>query len=158
MNQQNVIGVVVDENIKWREHVHDVYKTIYQTLALFRPIKQFLPQWTRIIFSKSYITPHLDYCVTVWGNCSDVARLEKLRKQAARIFLDCPYMTPSKDMFSELRWLPLNDWVKYRKATMIYKAINDNVPDYISAMFSYVSDVHKRTTKTEIAVECLCLQ
>ena len=69
------------------------------------------------------------------GDCSDVARLEKLRKQAERIILDCHYMTPSKDMFSELRWLPLNDWVKYRKATLIYKAINGKAPDYISAMF-----------------------
>ena len=60
--------------------------------------------------------PHLDYCVTVRGHCSDVSRLEKLRKQAARIILDCHYMTPSKDIFSELRLLPLNEWVKYRKA------------------------------------------
>ena len=57
--------------------------------------------------------PHLDYCVTVWGDCSDVARLEKLRKQTARIILNCHYMTPSKDIFSELRWLPLNEWVEY---------------------------------------------
>ena len=56
-------------------------------------------------------------------------------------------MTPSKDILSELRWLPLNDCVKYRKATLIYKAINGKAPDYISAMFRYVSDVHKRTTR-----------
>ena len=50
-------------------------------------------------------------------------------------------------MFSELIWLPLNEWVKYRKATLIYKSINGKAPDYISAMFRYVSDVHKRTTR-----------
>ena len=147
VSQQKVIGVVVDENLKWREHVNGVYKKISQTLALFRRIKQFLPQWSRILFYNSYIMPHLDYCVTVWGDCSDVARLEKLQKQAARIILDCHYLTPSKDMFSQLRWLPLKDWVTYRKATMTYKAINGKAPDYISAMFRYVSDVHKRTTR-----------
>ena len=30
---------------------------------------------------------------------------------------------------------------------MTYKAINGKAPDYISAMFRYVSDVHKRTTR-----------
>ena len=30
---------------------------------------------------------------------------------------------------------------------MTYKAINGNAPDYISAMFRYVSDVHNRTTR-----------
>ena len=30
---------------------------------------------------------------------------------------------------------------------MTYKAINGTASDYISAMFRYVSDVHKRTTR-----------
>ena len=52
------------------------------------------------------------------GGTSDDARLDKLQKRAARIILDSHYLTPSKEMFSKLSWLPLNDWVKYRKATM----------------------------------------
>ena len=79
--------------------------------------------------------PHFDYCVTVWGDCSDLNKLTKLQKQAARIILDCHYLTPSKDMFCTLKWLPMKDWVKYRKATMTFKAINGNAPDYISSMF-----------------------
>ena len=75
--------------------------------------------------------PHLDYCVTVWGDCSDLNKLTRLQKQAARIILDCHYLTPSKDMFCKLKWLPMKDWVKYRKATMTFKAINGNAPDYI---------------------------
>ena len=67
VNQQKVIGVVVDENLKWREHVNGVYKKISQTLALFLRIKQFLPQRSRLLFYNSYIMPHLDYCVTVCG-------------------------------------------------------------------------------------------
>ncbi len=47
----------------------------------------------------AYIMPHLDYCVTVWGECSDLNKLVKLQKQAARIILDCHYLTPSKDMY-----------------------------------------------------------
>ena len=90
--------------------------------------------------------PHLDHCVTVWGDCNDVARLEKLQKQIARIILDSHYLTPSKDMFSKLRWLPLKDCVKYRKATMTYKAVNGKAPDYIIAMFRYgqLNDVTER--------------
>ena len=70
MKEHKVIGVVVDENLQWREHVNGVYKTISRTLALFRRIKQFLPQRSGIMFYKAYIMPHIDYCVTVWGDCS----------------------------------------------------------------------------------------
>ena len=37
--------------------------------------------------------------------------------------------------------------MNYRNATITFKAINDKAPDYMNAMFIYVSDVHKRTTR-----------
>ena len=41
----------------------------------------------------------------------------------------------------------MKDWVKYRKATMTFKALNGNAPDYISSMFKPVGEVHSRTTR-----------
>ena len=92
VNQQKVIGVVVDENLKWREHVNGVYKKIYQTIALFRRIKQFLLQWSRILFYNSYIMPHSDYCMTLWGDSSAFVRLEKRQKQTAMLILDSHFL------------------------------------------------------------------
>ena len=139
--------MVVDENLQWREHVSGVFKKVSQTLALFRCIKHFLPKLPKIMFYNAYIMPHLDYCVTVRGDSSDLNKLAKLQKQAARIILDCHYLTPSKDVFFKLKWLPMKDWVKYSKATMTFKAINGNAPDYISSMFKPVGEVHSRTTR-----------
>ena len=85
---------------------------------------------------------HFDYCVTVWGDCSELNKLVKLQKQAARIILDCHCLTPSKDMFCKLKWLPMKDWVKYRKATMTFNAINGNAPNYISSMFKPVGEAY----------------
>ena len=112
VKQHKVIGVVVDENLLWREHANVFFKKVSQTLALFRRIKHFLPKWSKIMFYNAYIMPHLDYCVTVWGDSSDVNKLAKLQKQAARIILDCHYLTSSKDMFCKLKWLPMKDRVK----------------------------------------------
>ena len=99
---------------------------------------------------------HIDYCVTVWGDCSDLNKLAKLQKQAARIILDCHYLAPSKGMLCKLKWLPIKYWVKYRKATMTFKAINGNAPDYISSMFKPVGEVHSRTTR-QTCKNDLCL-
>ena len=147
VKQHKVIGVDVDENLQWREHVTGVFKKVSQTLALFRRIKHFLPKWSNIMFYNAHIMPPLDYCVTVWGDCSELNNLVKLQNQAARIVLDCHYLTPSKDMVCKIKWLPMKDWVKYRKATMTFKANNSNAPDYISSMFKPVGEVHSRTTR-----------
>ena len=39
VNQQKVMDVIVDENMKWREHVNGVYTKISQTRAFFRRYK-----------------------------------------------------------------------------------------------------------------------
>ena len=59
--------------------------------ALELSIKHFLPKWSKMMFYNAYIMPHFDYCVTVWGDCSDLNKLTKLQKQAARIILDCTF-------------------------------------------------------------------
>ena len=50
VKQHKVIGVDVDENLQWREHVTGVFKKVSQNLALFRRIKHFLPKWSNIMF------------------------------------------------------------------------------------------------------------
>ena len=57
VKQHKVIGVVVDENLQWREHVNSVFKKVSHTLALFRRIKHFLPKWSKIMFYNAYISP-----------------------------------------------------------------------------------------------------
>ena len=49
-------------------------------LALLRRIKDCPPRQTRLTFYNCYILPHLDYCITIWGNASSVIRLYRLQK------------------------------------------------------------------------------
>jgi hypothetical protein len=147
VESERLLGVIVDQNLNWRDHVNKVYKKITTNLALLRRIKRYLPYWSRIMFDIAYIVPHVDFCVTVWGSCSDITSLAKLQKQAARIILDCDFTTPSSDMFQKLRWMPIKDWVEYRKANTVYKALNMKTPDYITNMFNSIQGVHSRSTR-----------
>ena len=56
VKQHKVIGVDVDENLQWREHVTGVFKKVSKTLALFRCIKHVLPKWSKIMFYNAYIS------------------------------------------------------------------------------------------------------
>ena len=99
------------------------------------------------MFYNSYIAPHMDYCCTVWGSSSHTTRLLKLQKQAARIILNCDWTVSSKDMFRTLKWLPIHDWIKFRKACMVFKCINGTAPSYLCNMFKTVSSMHNRCTR-----------
>ena len=78
------------------------------------------------LFYKSYILPILDYGRLIRGRCStsNTNRLITLQKGAARIILKVDLMTPSKQMFSELKWLPFPERVKYHTHVVMYKILN----------------------------------
>ncbi len=37
-----------------------------------------------------------------------------------------------------LKWMPIHDRIKFCKATMVYKSVNDLTPNYMKDMFTYV--------------------
>ena len=147
VDHEKLLGVTVDHHLDWKEHVNRVYKKVSMNLALFRRIKKYLPVWSRVTFYNSYVLPHIDYCITVWGSSSDITRLTKLQKQAARIILDSDISVSSKDLFNKLRWMPIPDWIKFRKVFTVYKALNGLHPQYITDMFKTVGNIHTRCTR-----------
>ena len=76
---------------------------------------------------------------------TNLDRIMKLQKRAARIILCADFTTPSSDMFQELSWLPINKRLKYNKAVFTYKALNNLTPQYITDLLKPISDVHTRT-------------
>jgi len=147
VRQEKLLGVTLDCNLDWSYHIDKVAKKVSSSLALFRRIRKHLPLWSRKLFYNCYIAPHMDYCVTVWGTSSDLSRLLKLQKQAARLILNCDFTVPSADMFKRLKWLPIHDWLKFRKARTVYNCLNGNAPSYLCQMFQTIGNVHSRCTR-----------
>ena len=90
-----------------------------------------------------------DFGCVVWGNTtnSNLTRLVKLQKRASRMILKADVMTPSEQLFKELKWLPFPKRVQYPTCLMVYKSITGNAPEYVSSMLTYVSEHRERQTR-----------
>ena len=108
-----------------------------------------LPLKERKLFYNSYILPHMNYCCTVWGECSAAQqkRLLKLQKKGARLIIDTDFSTPSQTLFTKLKWLPFPKYVRYRQAIIVYKSLHDLCPLYMNDMFSYIQGSHDYNTR-----------
>ena len=95
-------------------------------------IKCYLELKTRKLFFNSYILPHLDFCVTIWGSstCLLLDRLLKFQKHAARIILDKDFDAPSAELFQSLRWMTIYERIEYKKAILVFKSLNNTAPEY----------------------------
>ena len=100
------------------------------------------------------VTPSLDYCCTVWGGryIYHDNILNKCLKRAARIILQCAFLTPSADMFSKLNWLSFSERVKYRKSTLVFKSVNRMTPRYMTNLFTPLTHFRETRQSTRMAL------
>ena len=89
VNCVKCLGVIIDES--WGPRVEYVKKTVSSNLGMLNRIRNCFPLSSLHSLFVCLVTPSLDYCCTV--------------KRAARIFLQCAFLTASADMFSKLNWL-----------------------------------------------------
>ena len=114
VNHVKCIGVIIDESLSWGPHVEYVKKTVSSNLGMLNRIRNCVPQSSLHSLFVCLVTPSLDYCCTVWGGLYiyHANILNKCLKRAARIILQCAFLTPSADMFSKLNWLSFSERVK----------------------------------------------
>ena len=119
-------------------------------LTLLKLLSKYIDKSSMNQYYNSYILPILDYGCLIWGRCSksNILRLVKLQKRAARIILKADIYTPSQLLFKELSWLTFPKRVQYHTCNMVYKALNGLAPEYISEIFVKIYDTHNRILRS----------
>ena len=94
------LGVVIDDELKWHEHITNVRKKCFAGLAKLRRLKDVLPLTTKRWIYSAIILPHLDYCSVVWQECAAWLRMkvEQVQNYGMRLILSKPARTPSAEM------------------------------------------------------------
>ena len=116
-----ILGVFVDNNLSWSEHVKHISKKIASNVWLLSKTKMFLSQEHRIQFYKSYIQPHIDFCNIVWGNTTETNKMKifRMQKRAVRVLLDYNVESTTEAMKS-LNIQSIYDRLFLRKAKFMF--------------------------------------
>ena len=97
----------------------------------------------------SFVFSTLYYCSTVWSNTSkrNIKKLQLVQNFAARIVLGLKKFDHISQGIRSLNWLPVNDKLYLNDAIMMFKCINELVPDYLIGKFTLCSQIHSRNTR-----------
>ena len=57
-----ILGVTLDKDLSYKEHISDQLKKAYAKASALRRIRRFLPHDAMIKLYKAFILPHLEYC------------------------------------------------------------------------------------------------
>ncbi len=94
VKEKNVLGLIIDDQLKWNKHNVEHCKTISKSIALLRKAKNYISQEVLVTMYNSLVLPHFNYCSTIWhdhNNIQNIENLLKLQKRAARIITSSDY-------------------------------------------------------------------
>ncbi len=128
VKSEKLLGVIIDKHLSWKHHIDKTAKTFSKSIALLKIICKYLPHQTRLTFYKTVIQPHIDYCSTIWGQSPHISCIYILQKISLRLIMNVPNLTHSVPLFKECQVMPIQDWVKFRTVTMVYKTLHSLTP------------------------------
>lgn len=143
------LGIMIDENILWSDHVDYLCRKVFAGLAMLRRVKPYVDDISLKLLYTCLIQSQTDYCCEIWGNrfLSHIDKITKLQKRAARMILNCNMYTPSKELFTRMKWIPFQERVKYFRCIFVFKCLNDLSSDFHKDVFQEVSTQHNFYTR-----------
>ena len=134
---------VCRQKINWKVHVSKTCDKVSPKIDLLRRLSRVLSKHLLSKVYTSIVKPHIEYCLSVWGNCAkvDLNKLQRLQNRAARIVTNnYDYDVHSIDLVRGLKWLSVTQLRDLQLASLMYKCINDKVPHYLSDSVNFNND------------------
>ena len=149
VNSYKCLGVHVDEILSWEAHISEVIGKVAKILAALRRLRPICHQSTLLTIYKSLVLPHLDYCSAVWGCIGNglSQKLEKLQNRAARIITGSSWDARSAPILHALKWNSLADRRAKQLKSLMFKTINNLVPEYLSDKFAKVNTITRHNLR-----------
>ena len=64
------------------------------------------------------------------------------------MILDRDFDEPSAELLAELNWMIFPERVKFQKAIMMFKSMNNLAPPYIGKLFQHTHEIHNRSLRS----------
>ena len=75
------LGVIIDQHLKWSEHISHIRKKIAKGLGVISKAKKSLNYESLRTLYYSFIHPYFDYCLEVWGSANSTLMTALFRMQ-----------------------------------------------------------------------------
>ena len=150
VNSTKFLGVIIDENLNWCEHIRNVELKVSRQLGILHKSGRVLDSKCLHTLYCSLILPQLSYCCEIWGNnyMSRLGNLVKLQKRAMRIIDSSDYRAHTNPIFIKYKRLKMVDIINLKTLVIVYKAKHNLLPANLQRLFHSVNDSHKYLTRS----------
>lgn len=130
------IGAVMDQNLSMSDHISAVARGAWFHLRQIAKIRPYLDQDSAKSLIHSFVSSRLDsFNSLLYGIPNyEINKLQRIQNAAAKVIAGLrkhDHVTPT---LINLHWLPVLYRIDYKILVLVYKALNDLAPEYISSL------------------------
>ena len=127
------LGVYLDSTLSMQSHISFLTKTCFYHLRCIAAIRPYLTQEACVKLVISLLFSRIDYCNSLLAGlpASSLQGLQRVQNCAARLVLKKKRSEHITPLLRSLHWLPINNRITYKLASICYKCLNDSAPEYL---------------------------
>ena len=130
-----LLGVQFDTYLTFDEHINQIVSECWYHLRNIRKIKRYLTSQEAQKLIHAMISSKLDYCnALLYGiKCSNIAKLQSIQNQAARIICNIPAgVSVADSIFYDLHWLKVRERIVFKYLLLVHKFFIGSAPSYFT--------------------------
>ena len=143
------LGVFVDENLDWKEHIHIISGKISRSIGILSKSTFYLSKETLFKLYFSLVYPYLYYGNIIWG-CTYGTNLEKLKvlqKRIIRIITKSKFDAHTEPIFKQNKLLDINNIFKLQAGLFMFSLHNRVLSKQFQSLFQTNSSIHSYQTR-----------
>ena len=138
VREHRVLGITIDEELKWQPHIDNICEQVARNLFLLGQLRKYVGIDCHKLFINAHLMVHINYASTLWSNASEVhfKKINSLHRRAAKLILP-DYSLSTTAKLKKLDTLPLQEQFVCNTAVLMFKVHTGWAPQY-------VCDLHNR--------------
>ena len=133
VSKHRLLGVTVDEQLKWQAHINNMCKTVSRNIFLLSKLSQIVSQKSKLAFFFAHIMSHMNYVSNAWDGCAGVhmKQLYSLHKRAVKFLMPIPNL----------------DYKQINKCVLMQKVVHGKAPQYLKDLMIPSERLHVHGNK-----------
>ena len=138
VNTVKNLGLIIDSDLRFKNHVSGIIKKSYVALKLLYSNYQILNFKLRKKLCETLVLPFLHYCLVIYYPCLDQItkyRLQKIQNNCCRFIFKLKKYDHVTVKIKELAWLKIEKLYQYHLAVFTYRMFSTSTPSYLRDKF-----------------------
>ena len=137
------LGVLIDENLSWKNHVDMIKKKMRAALGAVMRIRVYLSSKAMLCLYHSLLLSHVCYCITNWcfGNETRIHQLQRICNKFIRLVFGLKKRDSVKNVLKQNGLLTIKQVYHVELAIFMYKTVKKLHPVAILNLFQLKSSL-----------------